>query len=357
MRRVVAWLVLVGLLVLVAGVGFWAGRVALEPPEDPLAGSSEPVTYVVVEQTVGRSLRFVAVGEWAVSPLVRAGAAGVVTSVGFEPGSEVGVGDLLFTVDLRPVVVAEGAVPAFRAMSREVEGLDVLQLQEMLAGLGYLAGEPDGVFGSATVLAVRAWQDDLGVEDDGVVRLGDVVFVESVPVRVVAAEALVVGASLGGGEVVVNRLSEAPEVVVPLSPEQRGLVPLSGDVRVYYPGGVWEAVIARAVESNDQGLESLDLVLEAAGGGPVCGDVCTEWVSLVGRTDFGAEVVVVPETTGPVVPAGAIVTDPGGGQSVRLVSGESVPVVVVESTDALAVVEGVEPGDVVVLPFTEAGGG
>lgn len=126
---------------------------------------------------------------------------------------------------------------------------------------------------------------------------------------------------------------------------------MSGQVFVSYPEGTWEAVIARAVESSDQGLESLDLVLEAPGGGPVCGQECAEWVGFEGRTDFAAEVVVVPETTGPVVPTAAITTDPGGAMSVTLVSGESVPVEVVESTDALAIVEGVEVGDVVVLPF------
>lgn len=357
LRRLVAWLILGGLLVLAGLVGFWAGRVALEPPDDPLAVPEEPVTFEVVEQSVGRSLRFAAVGEWEVSPLARAGSAGVVTSVGFVSGDEVGVGDALYTVGLRPVVVAEGAVPAFRDMARSVEGADVRQLQEFLAGAGYLNVEADGVFGSATVAAVRAWQDDVGVDDDGVVRLGDVMFVDSLPARVAATEALVVGAPLGGGEVVLNRLAGEPRVWVPLSPEQRNLVPLSGEVRVSYPGGVWEAVIAEAVESTVQGIVSLDLVLEAPGGGPVCGSSCAEWVSLTGRTDFGAEVVVVPETTGPVVPAAAIVTDAGGGHSVRLVSGATVPVEVVESTNSLAVVSGVDAGDVVVLPFGAPGEG
>lgn len=357
MRRSVAWLVLGGLLVGVGAVGFWAGGVALESPEDPLVGSDEPVTFVVVEQTLGRSLRFAAVGEWSRSSLARAGRGGVVTSVDVADGSEVVAGDVLYTVDLFPVVVAEGSVPAFREMRRGMEGADVAQLQAMLASLGFTDVEPDGVFGGGTVAAVRAWEDSLGVDDDGVVALGDVVFVAGLPVRVAANEGLMVGASLSGGEVVLSRLSEAPEMVVPLSVEQRNLVPLSGEVLVTYPGGIWEAVISEAVESRDQGPDSLDLVLEAPGGGPVCGTECVEWVGLSGRTDFGAEIVVVPETTGPVVPTAALVTDPGGGVSVTLVSGESVPVEVVESTDALAVVSGIEVGDVVLLPFGDPSAG
>lgn len=181
------------------------------------------MTYEVVEQTVGRPLQFAAVAEWETTPLARAGSAGIVTSVGFESGDEVSAGDVLYTVDLRSVVIAEGAVPAFRAIARSAEGADVRQLQEFLAASGYLNVAPDGVFGSATVAAVRAWQDDMGVDDDGVVRLDDVVFVEARAVRVAAAEALAVGSPLGGGEVVLNRLAGEPRVTVPLSPEQRNL--------------------------------------------------------------------------------------------------------------------------------------
>lgn len=350
----------IGLLILalaaVAAAGFWAGRVALAPPEDPLAHESEPVTYEVVEQTLGQSLQFAAVAEWEASPLARAWSPGVVTSVDFAAGDAVEAGNVLFTVDLRPVVVARGEVPAFRDLTAGDTGADVSQLQTMLADLGLLDAEPDGEFGDETLAAVRAWQDSLGVEDDGIVRQGDVLFAPELPVRVVATDALAVGAPLSGGEVVVNGLSSAPSVIVPLTVDQRNLVPLSGSVRVTYPEGTWEAVIARATETSEQGIDRLDLVLEAPDGGPVCGEACTEWIPPLGTTDFAAEIVVIPETTGPVVPVAAIVTDPGGGQSVQLLGGTEVPIQVVASTGGLAVVSGIDAGEVVVLPFAEPPG-
>jgi len=349
-----------GLLILTlaaaAAAGFWAGRVALAPPEDPLAAESGPVTYEVVEQTLARSLQFAAVAEWEARPLGRAWAAGIVTSVGFAPGDAVDAGDILFTVDLRPVVVAAGDVPAFRDLQPGDAGADAAQLQAMLAQTGFLDAEPDGQFGEATLAAVRAWQDSLGVDDDGIVRQGDIMFTPELPVRVVATETLAVGAPLAGGEVVVNGLASTPRVVVPLTPDQRNLVPLSGSVRLTYPEGTWEAVIARAVETTEQGVGRLDLVLEAPGGGPVCGDSCAAWIPPQGRTDFPAEIVIIPETTGPVVPVAAIVTDPGGGQSVQLRDGAQVPVEVLVSTGGLAVVSGIEAGEVVVLPFAEPPG-
>jgi len=344
-------------LVAVGAAGFWAGRVALAPPDDPLANASEPVTYEVVEQTVGQSLQFAAVAEWQTAPLVRAGEAGVVTSVDFTSGDAVDAGDTLFTVNLKPVVVASGDVPAFRDLRIGDSGSDVAQLENLLAGLGFFAADPNPVFDEATAAAVETWQESLGVANDGVVRRGDVLFTPELPVRVGATEALIVGAGLSGGEVVVNRLSPAPLIVVPLTPEQRNLVPLSGSVELTYPGGTWDAIITRAAESSEQGIERLDLILAAPSGGPVCGDACTDWIPPSGRTSFEAKIVVIPETTGPVIPVAAIVTDPGGGQSVRLADGSEVPIDVVVSTGGLAVVSGIEVGDVVVLPFADPADG
>lgn len=270
--RLIAIGAFVALLAVAATAGFWAGRVALAPPDDPLADQAEPVTYEVVEQTIGQSLQFAAVAEWETRPLARGWASGLVTSIEFAAGDAVGIGDVLFTVNLRPTIIAVGEVPAFRDLKVGDRGADVAQLKAMLVELGLLEVAPDGVFDEAMLAAVSAWQESLGVADDGIVRHGDVVYAPELPVRVVATEALAVGAQLGGGEVVVNGLAPAPSVRIPLTPEQRNLVPLSGAVHITHSDGVWEAAIARAVETTDEGFEQLNLILEAPGGGPVCGE-------------------------------------------------------------------------------------
>ncbi len=351
--RITTWAIVGAAIVVLTLVAYWAGRTTVLPPDDPLASASEPVTYEVIEQTLGRSLQFAAVAEWAAFPLVRAQAPGIVTTIGFEPGTTVDSGDVLFTVDLRPVVIAEGAIPSFRDMQTGDEGSDVRQLQALLAELGFFAERADGQFGAATERAVRAWQASLGMAADGIVRRGDMAFASELPVRVAATDALTVGAPLNGGEVLLNGLATAPTFVVPLTPEQRDLVPLSGSVVITYPEGTRAGVIARTAESVEDGSGTLDLVIEAAGGGPPCGENCAEWVPPTGRTDFGVEIVVVPETTGPVIPVAAIATDPGGKQTVQLVDGTQVAVDVKVSTGGLAVVRGLNTGDVVVLPFTE----
>ncbi len=350
--RFVRW---VGLLVLAAvlvGAGWWAGRVALESPEDPL-DLSAPVSYEVVDGRVGRSLTFAAVAEWDLVPVGVGSSVGVVTSIDVVPGDEVSVGDVLLTVDLRPVVVAEGAVPSFRDLVLRAEGPDVVQLQNLLAGLGFYAGELDGVFGSGLRSAVKAWQKSLGVTDDGVVRAGDVVFVPSLPVRVALADGVTVGSRLGGGEELVWLVPDAPGFWIPLSVEQRSLVPLSADVTVTYGDGVWSARIVSAREGE---FDQLDLILEATDGGPVCGDVCVEWVALAGRTDFRVQITVEPEVSGPVVPSAGLGTDADGTPFVTLTDGTTVPVTILGASDGLAVVSGVSAGEVILLPFDRSEG-
>ena len=321
-------------------------------PDDPLDAVAEPVTYEVVEGRVGRSLTFTAVAEWELAPLARFSGSGTVTSVDIADGDEVAAGQQVLSVDLRPVVVAEGAVPMFRDLSVRSEGEDVAQLQELLTTLGFYDGEVDGDFGSGMRAAVRDWQDSLGLDDDGVVRRSDVIFVPSLPARVALGEDVAVGAPLSGGEQVLWLIPDSPLFRIPLAIDQRALVPLAAPVNVTYPDGVWAAQTTQAVESPEQG--QLDLILEGTGGGPVCAQTCSQWLSLTGRTDFRAEVVVIPETSGQVVPVAAITTSTDGTPQVTMADGTLRNVTVVESSDGLAVVDGVEVGAQLQLPFSEA---
>ncbi|MEX2252349.1 MAG: peptidoglycan-binding domain-containing protein [Acidimicrobiia bacterium] len=326
--------------------GWWAALVVLEPPADPLTDADQTL-FTVDEGTVGRSLRFASVAEWTFQDLARNASSGIVTSIDVAQGATISAGQVLYTVNLRPVMAAEGAIPAFRDLALRVEGEDVAQLQNLLAQLGLYQGEADGEFDSSTRSAVRAWQESLGVADDGVVRVGDIVFVPELPARVVLSEDVKVGSTLAGGEQVLRRVSEEVRFWIPLSPEQRSLVPLSADVLVTHGQAVWQAVVVEAVENEAQG--ELLLVLEAPNGGSVCGSECGE-VSLEGQTSFPSEIVVVPETAGPVVPVAAIKTLPDGATVVTAHDGSQIQVRILAAADGLAVVDGLAVGDVIMLP-------
>lgn len=58
---------------------------------------------------------------------------------------------------------------ATRALRKGMIGLDVLAVQQALAFIGYDVGEPDGIFGSRTESAVKAFQKSISLSPTGIV--------------------------------------------------------------------------------------------------------------------------------------------------------------------------------------------
>lgn len=343
MRRVGAVAVTVVVAAALLLGGWWAGRAALEPPSDPLAAPA-PVSLEVVAGTVGRSLPLSATAQWETVGEVRAPVDGVVTSIDFDPAVPVADGARVASVNLVPTFVASGALPVFRSMGPDTRGADVAQLQAFLARIGYDPGRQDGVFAAATERAVRAWQTAVGTPVTGVVELGSIVFVPSLPGR--ARAVVEVGVSVGAGEPLLELVGDAPAFELALTDEQVTLIPPDAIVLVTAPEGEWEAR-AGGIERGEEGNPVLQLV--GIAGASVCADACAS-VPLVGESGWLATVVVVPEVSGPVVPVGAIRTDPGGTRFVVTAGGEELVVEVLASSDGQAVVEGVEVATMVLLP-------
>jgi peptidoglycan hydrolase-like protein with peptidoglycan-binding domain len=351
MSRAISALVVLVLVGVAAVAGWWAASVALAPPEDPLEGQTPTeIPYEVGIETIQRELRFDALAEWTTVDGPANRAAGTITGVAVGPGDTVAAGDLLYAVDLRPVVVAEGATPMFRDLRLEVEGPDVAQLQSLLGDLGFFEGGADGVFAASTRRAVQAWQESLGLDTTGVVGVGDVVFLEDLPRPILPGEGIVTGRVVTGGEEALRLLPDAPRFWIPLSPDQRTLVPSDSPVVVEYPAGSWDAVVAEVVDATQ--AFGIEYVLTGSDGRPLCGDECTSFVPVTGTADFEARVVVIPETTGPGIPVAAIRTGANGTPYVRLDSGQERPVSILESTGGTAIVAGVDAGDMVLLSVT-----
>lgn len=343
-RATAAW---IGAVVLAAGLGAWAGRATFTPPSAD-ATVAAPVLHTVTEETVGRVQEFPVSATWSTTPLVVGAASGTVTSVKVKPGATVDAGDVLYTVDLRPTVVAQGAIPAFRELASGARGADVRQLETMLDATGHLAaGRVDDVFDAATTAAVRAWQKAAGYPVDGVVHLGDVAFAKSLPTRVVLDKEVRVGWPAPTGASVASALTEAPTFTIRLMADQQDLVPTSGAVTVTGPKDArWKGVIAGS-KITDQG--ELLLTLEAADGGPLCAKDCADVPADEGTAIFSAAIVTVPEETGPAVPTSALQSDAAGSTFVEAPDGTRMPVTVRAQSRGLAVVDGVTVGSQVRL--------
>ncbi|NKY38688.1 peptidoglycan-binding protein [Cellulomonas septica] len=260
-------------------------------------------------------------------------------------------GQVVMTVNLRPVVVAQGAVPAFRAMQRGDRGPDVAQLQQLLRQLGYAAPE-SSAYDAATTSAVRSWQRATGLPVDGVVAAGDVLFLPTLPGRLALAEDVRVGAVVAAGEALFDVLSAEPKVTVTLDAAQVATVPQDAAVTVRVGDRRWEGVIASSTTVDDG---SMVLALTAVDGTPVCGEDCAA-IPPTGVLNVSVDVIVTPATDGPVVPTSAVRTTPSGATVVRAApDGQEKPVEVLASARGLAVVEGVEVGDLILVPAASAG--
>jgi len=338
----------VGLAALALGaLAGWAITVVFVPPPGVL--DDEGYTYVeAVEGEVGSSITLKAVAEWTLTPIGSNLATGTVTSVIVQPGEEVSTGTALYTVNLRPVVIAQGAVPAFRPLVNGSRGEDVVQLQTMLKNLGLYAGDVDGRYGPGTAEAVRRWQKSLGVPADGVVQAGDIVFVPALPSRV-ALDTTVIsrGSLVSGGEEVVSGLADAPSFALPITSTQAQLASIGTRVEIDGPTGeLWEAFVEAQTVGSDQAIVA---ILVGADGTPPCQEACQS-IPVTTQTLLTSRVVTVETVSGVVVPTAAVISRADGSLAVINEAGQQKEVSIVESARGMSVVEGIPIGTRVRIP-------
>lgn len=122
-------------------------------------------------------------------------------------GTVIPAGGVAYRVSGAPVVMLTGKVPIYRALWEGMTGPDVEQLNGDLVALGYaksaeLSATSD-YFSGATVDALEALQDHLGVTETGTLALGQAVFEPLSRLRVTAVNGTL-GASAGPGSQVLT---------------------------------------------------------------------------------------------------------------------------------------------------------
>lgn len=172
---------LVGAVVLV-GAGGWIAGTQVRSPADAAAAHSAPKAGPVTVSVQRQSLTATVVASGSVEfasprPLSLAGSVGTGTSAasggeGAEQritkapvaGAEVKEGDVLMTVNGRPVLALSGSVPMYRALGPGTSGDDVKQLQKALQRLGFDPGSISGNYRQGTAAAVTGWYASKGYE-------------------------------------------------------------------------------------------------------------------------------------------------------------------------------------------------
>lgn len=257
-----------------------------------------------------------------------------------EDGERVDTGDVLFTVDLEPVVVAEGTVPMFRSLSDGAEGTDVAQLQRFLAETGYYDGDSDGKFDYRVRWAVRAWQEDVGMAVTGEVEAGAILFLPKLPVPIALVEEIDVGSVIGSGTTAIESLPESPDFSIELPDGQARLVEPEMTVEIAANGSVWHAKID-GIEVNENEIKIATLT--AVEGDSICNEECGQ-IPIDESAVLPSTIYIVPEVEGVTVPAASIVTDAAGVSAVVTEAGEVLPVEILAGVDGTVVVEGVDVG-------------
>jgi peptidoglycan hydrolase-like protein with peptidoglycan-binding domain len=287
-------------------------------------------------------------------PLAAAGA-GTLTAIAAE-GATVRRGGVLYTLDGRPVYLLEGSVPAWRLLRSGDEGADVRQLEGNLVALGYDPDgdiEVDGDFDSATAAAVRRWEEKRGVTEDGVVELGEVVFLPGTARRMGGHEGEI-GAGIQPGTPIATTSSTRRIVTIDLEATRQDLVRKGAAVSVVLPDGrsvpgtiSQVGTVAEAQQSQDPEAETDPTV-----------EVTITIRGSAGSLD-GAPVDVEVESERSedalVVPVNALLALAGGGYAVELDRNGTRTLVAVDPglyADGLVAIEadGVKDGDRVVVP-------
>lgn len=304
---------------------------------------------LLVGGEVGSSINLNTVAAWTPVPVGSNLSSGTVTTISVEAGQEVNIGSVLYTVNLRPVVVAQGNIPSFQSLSRGSSGADVAQLQTMLAALGFYTYTVDGKFDWVTQDAVENWQASLGVADDGVVQAGDIIYVPTLPTRVsLDTDKVKRGANLGGGEEIVRGLPTAPSFTIPVTATQAGLMPTGTRVEITGPyGEAWQGyVLDQVPNTKDDGVT---VTLEGLDGASICSDQCNS-IPVTEEALLRSRIVTVESKTGLAVPSAALLSKADG--SLVLIDDQGIEhvVQVVTSAKGMSIITGVASGTLVRVP-------
>jgi hypothetical protein len=297
-------------------------------------------------------------------------------------GQVIAQGHVLYRVNDRPVVLLHGSTPAYRNLSAGARGPDVDELNADLVALGYATRAQlrprSASFGPATTVAVDKLQAALGVTQNGMVTLGQVVF-EPSAVRVTSVSAQF-GGSTQAGETVMQGTSTVRQVHVALSASEQTTMAIRDKVTITLPDnrttpGVVSSVGAVATCPSSSGADGSGSS-SAARGTDTCSsgssgsspptisvDVTPSQPAATGTWDQAPVQVGITTATVPnalVVPVTALLARSGGGYAVEVVGAGArshlVPVSLGLFDDAEGLVQvtasGLAAGQEVVVPTT-----
>ncbi|HKY76374.1 MAG TPA: peptidoglycan-binding domain-containing protein, partial [Acidimicrobiia bacterium] len=269
------------------------------------------------------------------------------------PGSTVDRGEPLYEVDGRKVRLLFGDRPAWRTLGPGMSGVDVKQLKQNLVALGYGTNSGLGTgdaWTAATTDAVKRWQKAAGLDQDGVVDLGEIVFQPGAVI--ISSQSGHIGEDARPGGAVLTATPAATVVTVGLDASKRDLVAAGDTVEIELPGGkripgTVESVGTSASDGGDGG--------QGGGGNAEVQVTITPGGSTEGLDGSPVDVYFTRREAKNVlaVPVGALLALAEGGYGVEVA--DTHKLIAVETglfADGMVEVtgDGLQPGTKVVVP-------
>jgi hypothetical protein len=284
----------------------------------------------VTRQSLSTRTQFNATLGYAGSYAVLGQVAGTMTWLP-KVGAVIGNGQVLYRVDLAPVVLLYGPTPAFRTLAEgataaDVAGADVAQLNHDLVALGYVdAADVDSAwdeFNWATRSGVEELQDHLGVHETGRLALGEVVFLPT------AARVTTLQATLGAPATgpVLTASSTVRTVSLALDADLQTKVKAGDRVTIVLPDGSTTPGRVNSVGT----VATVPAATGSGGGGSESGPTVPVHIRLLHPHAAGSldqalvEVAITDRTVSNVLAVNvtALLARSGGGYAVEVVAGD-----------------------------------
>jgi peptidoglycan hydrolase-like protein with peptidoglycan-binding domain len=337
-RRRIRWVFVGATVLTVLGVGTAVAVTRLE--NAPVAEAKPPAASATADvKKVDLAERESVSGDlgYGVEKTLTGKRQGTVTKLPAQ-GAVLDRGAVVYEVDARPVVLFFGELPLYRDVGLGVtDGPDVRLVEENLRDLGYSGfGAPNDKFTAGTEAAIKKWQKKLGVDQTGVIAMGDVLVTTGL-LRVATVTAQLGGEGTGP---VLDYTGTLRSVTASLSVGQKEIAKPGAKVTLTADGKRLAGTVASVVpappdNSQDPTGGSSDPTFTAT--------ITIDDLTAIGDADAGP--VDVEITSGAragvlAVPVGALLALAEGGYGVELTSGKLIAVETGLFADGLVEVSG-----------------
>jgi peptidoglycan hydrolase-like protein with peptidoglycan-binding domain len=271
-------------------------------------------------------------------------------------GQVIAEGQVLYRVDNHPVVLLDGATPAYRSLSQGDRGPDVRELNADLVALGLASRQQidnsSDYFSPATATALARLQARLGVEQTGTLPFGEAVFLPG-PIRITDLTATL-GTSAPLDTAIAHATSTRRQVQVNIDATEQSSLAAGDRVLITLPNYQDTAGVVTQVGTVANGSGSTSPTI------PVT-------ISLLNPRSAGSldqapvrvQITSAGVSNALIVPVTALLAQNGGGYAVETVDAHAihhlVPVTLglFDDADGLVQVSGdLHPGQQVVVPAT-----